>query len=202
MKHKIIVDIIPEQHTGTELESEASIVISNDVDPGKFYNQVKERLLNVNGWHHLAGAVSAKFQAIDSAGKEVERPVEIGDYMRIDIPGPGSKAGDGYDWVKVEVIEEQTENEMQSIGFRVRPTTNPLSQDQSIAHFYGDSATSIFIITREGNTITASIIDRNLLPNTNPESLMDKIRDTAIGLSAIGGFAKIQWQNLADGLVH
>jgi hypothetical protein len=31
--------------------------------------------------------------------------------------------------------------------------------------------------------------------------LTDKIRDTTIGISAIAGFSKIQWQNLANGLV-
>lgn len=87
-------------------------------------------------------------------------------------------------------------------GFRVRPVANPLGDKKSIAHFYDDSATSNFIITREGKKITASIIDKNLVPNDDTQSLTDKIRDTAVGMSAIAGFSKIQWQNLANGLVE
>jgi hypothetical protein len=32
--------------------------------------------------------------------------------------------------------------------------------------------------------------------------MVDKVRDVAVGLSAIAGFSKIQWQGLADGLVE
>ena len=202
MKQKIFLDIVPEQQTGSDIESEATTVINDGIDPKTFYDQARQRLLNVNGWHELAGTLSAKFQAVDPGGKEVERPVEKGDYMRINIPGPGNKAGDEYDWVRVEEIQEIEDNDMQSIGFRVRPTNNPLSDDDSTAHFYNDSGTSNFIITREGYKITASIIDRNLSPNTKPDSLIDKIRDAIVGAGAVAGFSKIQWQTLADGLVE
>ncbi|HUS02227.1 MAG TPA: hypothetical protein VMY77_10895, partial [Chitinophagaceae bacterium] len=71
----------------------------------------------------------------------------------------------------------------------------------NIAHFYDDSSTSNFIVTREGKKITASIIDRNIKPNDDTSSVTDKIRGTAIGLSAIAFFSRLQWQGLADGIV-
>ncbi|MBA2249672.1 MAG: hypothetical protein H0W12_05725 [Chitinophagaceae bacterium] len=168
----------------------------------KLHNSLaRERLLNVNNWHHVAGIISAAFQVTDKDGKAADRNIEKGDYVRIDIPGPGSKAGDGYDWVMTEELKEINDNEIQSIGFRVRPAANPLSDEKSIAHFYDDTATSNFIITRSGNKVTASIIDHNVQPNDETVSLTDKIRDTAVGMSAIGAFSKIQWQKLANGLV-
>ncbi len=201
MIKKDFLNIIPDQYTGKEIEAEAFIELKNEKDAAIFYETAKERLLNVNKWHKVTGIISAGFQAIDKNGNEAERPVVKGDYMRVDIPGPGNKEGDGYDWVLIEELKEVSDDDTQSIGFRVRPVANPLNAKKGIAHFYNESATSSFIITREGKKITANIIDRNIKANSDTTSLTDKIRDTAIGMSAIAGFSKLQWQNLAEGLV-
>lgn len=193
--------IIPEQYTGKEIVTEASSVFTDDGEAIRFYDLAKQRLLNCNNWHKVAEGISATFHLVNKDGDEVSGKAKKGDYLKIDIPGPGNKAGDGYDWVKIEELKEISENDVQSIGFRVRPTANPNGETDGIAHFYSESATSNFIITREANKVTATIIDRNTQPNKNTGSAMDKVRDTAIGISALAAFSKIQWQNLADGLV-
>ncbi len=202
MNHKDFLGIIPTQYTGKEVEAEDSVELNNAEEAVLFYEEAKRRLLNVNQWHQVAGMVSARFQAMDGNGSALERSVKQGDYMRVDIPGPGSKAGEGYDWVKVEEVKELQKEPMQSIGIRVRPVANPTSNENSIAHFYDESATSTFIITREGNKVTANILDRNLKPNEDNASLTDKIRDTTVGIGAIGMFSKVQWNRLASGLVE
>ena len=83
----------------------------------------------------MAGMISATFQVCDRNGNEVTRNVQEGYLLRVDIPGPGSKKGDGYDWVLVEELKEITENEVQSIGFRVRPAANPSADKKHIARF-------------------------------------------------------------------
>lgn len=201
MKNKNYTGIIPAQNSGEEIEAEASVDLKDRNIANIFYNEVKKRLLNVNSWHHTAGLLSAKFRVMDAYGKEVNRNVQKGDYLKIDIPGPGSKEGDGYDWVTVEELNEVNENEIQSLGFRVRPTTNPAGDKKHIAHFYDESSTSCFIIILDGKKVTAYIIDNNLKPNDDTHSLTDKMRHTAVGMSAIASFSKIQWQNLANGLV-
>ena len=60
---------------------------------------MKDRLQNVNQWKEYAGNISADFRLVDKAGREVQRQAKKGDYFKIDIPGPGSQSGDGYDWV-------------------------------------------------------------------------------------------------------
>ena len=132
----------------------------------------------------------------------MNREVEKGDYLRINIPGPGSKQGDGYDWVLVEELKEINKETLQSVGFRVRPTENPFSEKKETAHFYSKEATSTFIIIREYSTLISWIVDRNLLPNTDSSSVIDKVRDVVVGVSAIAGFSKVQWQGLADGLIE
>lgn len=201
MKQKDFTGIVPDQYTGEEIETRSSIDLKNENEAKAFYEIAKGRLLSVNNWHFIAGIVSGHFQLTDAHGEKLNRNVEIGDYFRIDIPGPGSSEGDGYDWVYVEDLKEINEENVQSIGFRVRPSQNPLGDKNEIAHFYTDDATSNFIVTREGNTVTAIIIDRNLKPNDESESIADRVRHVAVGIGAIGLFSKIQWKSLADGLV-
>jgi len=202
MKHNDYTGIIPAHYTGKEIVADDSTGLKNDNEARNFYDAAKEKLLNVNNWHRIAGIVSARFQVTDPGGNEVNRNVQKGDFIRIDIPGPGSKEGHGFDWVKVEELKEVSEDSIQSIGFRVRPSENPNADEKNIAHFYDDSATSNFIVTREGSKVSASIIDRNLKPNNDTESLADKLRHTAVGMSAIAAFSKIQWENLAKGLIE
>lgn len=201
MKQKDFLKIIPGQYTGSIIEAGASVELEDSNAAMHFFEKAKKRLLCVNNWHDLAGLISAKFQVVDKDGYEVDRAVQKGDYLRINIPGPGSKAGDGYDWVMVEELKELNEGDLQCVGFRVRPASNPSGDQQSIAHFYNDTSTSNFIITRDANKVTTDIIDRNIKPNDDNASLVDKIRDTAVGMSAIASFSKLQWQGLADGLV-
>ena len=201
MKNKNYTGIIPGQYSGEKVEAEAFIELKDKTVALIFYDKVKKRLLNVNNWHHVAGMISAKFHVTNHNGKEVNRNVQKGDYLKIDIPGPGSKEGGGYDWVMVEELKEVDENEIQSMGFRVRPVANPSGDKEHIAHFYDESATSSFIIIRKEKKVIAYIVDNNLKPNDDSHSITDKIRHTAVGMSAIGSFSKIQWQNLANGLV-
>ena len=201
MKQKDFTGIAPAQYTGAEIKTDASVNLKDEAKAKAFYEIAKARLLSVNNWHSLAGIVSGRFQLTNARGEELNRNVEADDYIRIDIPGPGSTEGDGYDWVYVEDMKEITEATIQSIGFRVRPSKNPVGTKNETAHFYTAEATSSFIVTREKNTVTALIIDRNLNPNDEPESMADKIRHVAVGIGAIGLFSKLQWKGLADGLV-
>ena len=202
MEEKNYTGLIPDHETGVTIDSVSSEDFTNAEEAKLFFKTVKARLLAVNNWNEIAGAASAEFQLIDKNGHEVNRNVEKGDYFKIDIPGPGSEAGQGYDWVQVEDLKEVSQQDVDSVGLRVRPSTNPLSKDESIAHFYSEDSTSTFIVTRENNKITATIYDRNTKPNTDSETIMDKVRHVAAGLGAILGGSKLQWKGLAKGLVN
>lgn len=193
--------IFPPQQSGQDMTMTAAVELKHAEDAEQFYFVAKQRLLDVNNWHSIAGGASAKFQLVDADGNEVQRLAQKGDYFRIDIPGPGTKAGDGYDWVKVEELTETDNEHEQSIGLRVRPTSNPFNKSDETAHFYSDKATSNFIVTRENNVINALVVDRNVEPNKDASSVTDKLRDAAVGVGAVSIFSRIQWQHLANGLV-
>ena len=201
MKRKDILGIIPEQFKGQELEVEASQVLNDVTAAQTLYQAAKEKLFSVNNWHQVVEGITARFQIVDQSGNEVSKTVNKGDYLRINIPGPGNKEGDGYDWVVVEEMKEINKEDFQSAGFRVRPTENPFGEKNETAHFYSDETTSSFIIIRENIKVVSWIVDRNMVPNTGSGSLVDKVRDVMVGVSGIAGFSKVQWQGLVDGLL-
>ena len=190
-------NLIPENEEGIETNTESRVDLENKEKANTFFEMVKDRLRHVDVWHELAGKATADFALTDAAGNEISRPVQKGDHFRIDIPAPGSVTGEGYDWVRVEEIEERPDY----LAIMVRPASNPNNKDQDIAHFFSDSATSSFIVKKKGLQITAGVYGRNEKPNTAVNRAVDKIRNTAIATGAVAGFSKIQWKSLVNGLV-
>jgi hypothetical protein len=155
-------------------------------------------MLNVNIWHKLSGFASAEFQLKDEQGMASHRLAEIGDYFQIDIPGPGPSAGDGYDWVQVEAIEDHSDPdaEDESYGMRVRACKNPNKGGDDTAHFFTSDATSTFIIERKGNTVSVSYHGRNEVLNTDMNKLKDTVRNVIVGAGAMAGISELQWSRL------
>lgn len=189
--------LTPENEKGIQTNTESSREMETEQDAIQFFSTLKQRLVNVNGWHDIAGSATASFQLTDEKGREADRELRIGDHFRISIPGPGTVTGSGFDWVKVEKIEDNED----CLAIHVRPATNPLNEDESIAHFFGDDATSTFLVKREGNKVTAGVYGRNEQPNTEAEKTVDKIRNVAVATGAVAGFSKLQWKSLVNGLV-
>jgi len=79
-------------------------------------------MFNVNQWDKICGKLSAVFNLTDEKGNGIEGAPKFGNYFKIDIPDPGTASGDGYDWVRVEGVDEnQDKNEdTESISIRVR----------------------------------------------------------------------------------
>ena len=195
-------DLVPQQETGAQSNTEAVRSFETREAATDFFGKLKDRLLNVDNWHTLAGKATADFVLTDNSGEEVDRPVQQGDHFKIDIPGPGTATGEGYDWVQVESIEEERTKEGETLAVQVRPATNPLNDKPDVAHFFSDEATSCFMVKRDGTTITAGVYGRNEKPNTGAEALLDKARNVAVATGAISGFAKLQWKSLVEGLVR
>jgi hypothetical protein len=193
---------IPQQNEGAKTDILHSVTAKTRDQALAIFKRAYQRLLNVNLWHKLGGNASAEFELVPSQEKE-HSVARVGDYFKIDIPGPGSQSGDGYDWVRVEKIEDNTDAdaEHESFMMQVRPSQNPESKNESTAHFLTDEATSTFIIEREKNKITASVHGRNELPNTITETFIDKIRNAVIGSTAAMGASKFQWKLLVKGLI-
>ena len=201
MKKKDTPGLVPEQQTGQAIDAASEFECADVESARRFFHVVKNRLQQVNRWHEVGGKLTASFRVVDAAGKEVDRAVQKGDYLKIDIPGPGSVSGEGFDWVQVEAVEEASAPEKEHFGFRVRPAENPLNNKPDVSHFYSPESTSSFTVTRDHSKITAAVFDRNTKVNKPEHSKIDKIRDAVVGTAGIVSFSKIQWKALTDGLV-
>lgn len=195
--------IIPKQQEGAEKNITDSVIATDDTAAGQLYAAARKRLLLVNEWAAICEGLSAEFALTDDAGNEVQREAATGDHFRINIPGPGSKAGNGYDWVRIEAIEEDMDpgGQWQFIALRVRPSENPLEHSGETAHFLTSAGTSSFIVRRDQQIVSAGVYGRNEAPNPSGKGVGDAIRNTMVALGAIGGLANVQWNKLVKGLL-
>jgi len=202
MDEKNYTKTIPEKFDGGNINAESVVQLHNLTAAKELFLLAKKRLMDVNNWKEISEQAVAEFRLTDSQGNEVSGPVQEGMFFRIDIPGPGTETGDGFDWVIVEKISEYQLEDIESFGIRVRPTPNPTNTDQEIAHFYSSQTTSTFTVTRENTKVTAAVYDRNTKANTDDQSFLDKIRNILTGVAGILAFSKIQWESLTSGLVN
>jgi len=192
-------NIIPAQYIGTSMDAlEEKISISTD-EAIACFNRASAKLLTVNEWGNYAGM--SDFQLIDPHGIKAERKAAEGDFIRIDIPGPGTQTGKGYDWVMIKEIRTINEGEQQVLAMTVRPCAHPLAQNGDTAHFLKDAATSTFMIKRDGLRVTAEEHGRNEVPNTTAGTLYDKSRNFMVGMAAKLGLSYPQWKSLVIGLL-
>jgi hypothetical protein len=195
---------VPQQEEGTKKDIDHKVTAADENDARKLFMIARNRLVDVNHWKDFSGAASARFKLTDPGGRELNRTVEKGDLFKIDLPAPGPAEGKGFDWVKVEAIEEtgNPNGEKESIAIRVRPTASPLTPSNETAHFFNEKATSSFVLERKGKEVTAAVFGRNEIPNTETSNVIDKVRNAIVGSTAVLGFSNVQWKNLLKGLIE
>jgi SpoIIAA-like len=196
--------LLPAQVRGESTQTATEVVVTKEEDARYIFERASERLLDVNQWTDYCGSLSAGFQLADDTGKDLQGHAAVNDLIRIDIPGPGPRHGRGYDWVKVEKVEQPVTTATDSLFLlQVRPCAAPLSPTDKIpAHFLEDSATSTFVIERKGNKVTATVFGRNEVPNTAQPEQPDKLRNAVIGTLGAIGLSKVQWKALVQGLLE
>ncbi len=193
--------LVPQQQTGNKMDAQSENIFTDENEAKSFYSKVKSRLLDINNWDKVCGTSASTFQLTLPNGTETDQ-FKVGHLIKIDIPGPGTAAGDGYDWVHIEQIEASDDVDLQEwIGFTVRPCHSPIHPQMGIAHFYSDEATSTFIVGRNGKTIWAEMHGRNEVSNADTDQIFDGLRNAMVGWTAKVGLSYPQWKLLVDGLV-
>ncbi len=193
---------IPQQYTGRQIDVVEEIELSSEAVATAFFKLVKRRFLCVNQWGEIAQLPMSTFKLTDSLGEEVSRLATKGDFIKIDIPGPGSSLGQGYDWVYIEELEEKEDSDVEFVVMRVRPAANPQHNSADVAHFLEDTATSTFQIKRIGNIVYAEEHGRNENVNSKTDNFIDNLRNTVVGLGAKLGLSYPQWKSLVKGLLR
>ncbi|HEY0029672.1 MAG TPA: hypothetical protein VGC65_02850 [Bacteroidia bacterium] len=204
MKKENKQKIVPAQEEGTETGAKQETIATTAEEAHKIFTTAKNRLLTIEHWSDYSKIAIAKTMLCDDHGALIGRKPEIGDYIRIDLAGPGPKAGDGYDWVRIEEMKDcfSLEEDEESFAFRVRPASNPSNPDGDVSHFYTSDATSTFIIERKGKKVSASEIGRNEIPNTDTEKTVDNVRNAVVAAGGRIGLSSAQWSLLMAGILE
>ncbi|MBS1526052.1 MAG: hypothetical protein JST19_10415 [Bacteroidetes bacterium] len=200
---KTAIEQLPPQETGRQTDFTHAHQYDTLEAAHKAFQVAAGRLLSVNNWHEYSGEASAKFTLCNNQGTEVDVMAEEGFFISIDLPGPGSHAGDGLEWAMIEklVSDGNSHSAEEYVLMTVRPVPDPHKPGTEIAHFYKDASTSTFIVRRDGMAVSAGAHGRNETPNNEEVDLYDKVRNTAIALMARVGLSGMQWQKLVNGLI-
>ncbi|WP_129715842.1 hypothetical protein [Pedobacter sp. SYP-B3415] len=192
---------VPGQKKGAQMDAVERITLPNTEAAEAFYQLVRRRLLDIDRWGEMSKLPMSAFKLFDYAGRPAERQPADGDFIRIDIPGPGTRTGEGYDWVIVEEVREDKDENTEVTTLRVRPSGHPLGDSENTAHFLKDTATSTFQVKRIGNEVTAEEHGRNEQANLETGNMLDNIRNAFVGFGAKLGFSYPQWKSLVAGLL-
>lgn len=137
-----------------DMKSNASAVktFGNEAMAKAAFDAQKTCLADVNRWSSLSGAENASFALMGPDGQAVQRSAEVGDRIRIKLPGSPT-----FDWVQIETIEDAPDR----FAITVRPTYDPTQQplDKSTtAHFFTREATNTFSVEKQGNEVRARVL--------------------------------------------
>ena len=168
------------------------------------YRMIKRNFLAINHWKDLGRKGSAEFKLYDSDGNfKTTQPIE-GDFIRIDIPGPGDFKAKGYDWVRIIKLtyEFGLKDELECLTMVTQPSQEPSDRSDHIAHFYSKKSTASFRIAKGKDFVRVGIYGRNELSNVSDPGFFGRIRNFFIASGGFVHLTKLQWSELADGLIN
>ena len=193
---------VPVQKKGAFHDTESKRSFESAELVANHFEILKDRFFSIHRWKEYGGDLSADFRLFDCVGSYVDRMPRKGDYIRIDIPGPGDIKAKGYDWVEVMKIDDRCYgDELERYLLVCRPSAVPQSNEEHIAHFYARESSSSFIISRGIDYIKAGIYGRNEVPNISRTGFFGRIRNLLVSIGGFVQLTKIQWKTLADGFL-
>lgn len=193
---------VPVQKKGAFHDNESKRSFESAELVANHFEILKDRFFSIHRWKEYGGDLSADFRLFDCVGSYVDRMPRKGDYIRIDIPGPGDIKAKGYDWVEVMKIDDRCYgDELERYLLVCRPSAVPQSNEEHIAHFYARESSSSFIISRGIDYIKAGIYGRNEVPNISRSGFFGRIRNLLVSIGGFFQLTKIQWKSLADGFL-
>ena len=167
------------------------------------YEILKHRLQAVNKWHTFSEKIRAEFFLVNPNTFLETTSFSTGNLVKIDIPGPPSPSGKGYDWTEItEIQEDENDDNYQFYAFTLRPCANPETKSDTISHFYNAEATNTFVIRRLGNCIYIEAHGRNQTENTSDVPLLDQVRNKAIAVGSKLGLGSLNWLGFTSALLE
>lgn len=202
MNYKIdIQDFLPVNKIGSENNAATSLTFETETEASNRFRILTQNLLKINDWSVNAGKNPTEFFIYNKNFQEKQLLAEEGNLVKIKIPAPENKLGEGFDWVIVRKIEVINQTDLEALLLQMKPHQCPENADKGIAHFYTDDATSTFVLAKKNKTIQFSIHGRNEIPNTEKVGFINSLRNFFVASGGIFGGSKLQWQNFSEEFV-
>ncbi len=167
-----------------------------------YFKTVVERLISVKDWCSYSDKVKTKFVIINSDTAQETNEFDTGNMIRIEIPGPGTASGKGYDWTKIiDITTNKDDAELPFFAMTLKPCSPPNANNEVIAHFYKEKSSNTFVIRRIGDCIYAEVHGRNETINISDVPLLDSIRNIGINMGTKIGLGGLNWLALTEGLL-
>lgn len=163
------------------------------------YDHAISRLLNINHWNTISPAGEDTFRIMSAQLKQQRRKARLGDYVRIAMPAPANADGEGYDWVQVVTLKFSSGKRKEQCLLTLQPCAMP--GHTNTAHFFSHAATSTFLLTRNGQTVSAEYYGHNEQPNTDTSGIKTTVRNVAVAAGAMLGISDTLWKPLIEGLL-
>ncbi|GEQ85882.1 hypothetical protein ULMS_13900 [Patiriisocius marinistellae] len=167
------------------------------------YSELYKRLKAINNWESFSDKVKASFYLVDAKTLKITTTFKTGNFVKIDIPGPGNPSGNGFDWTDIINVQESKENDdYPFLTFTLKPCKSPENSKDVVAHFFDDESTNTFVVRRMGTYLFAEVHGRNQQKNIKDIPLKDTIRNAAILMGNTIGLAGLNWLGLTDALLQ
>ena len=197
---KTIINQIPSQIKGN---SRDSISCRENDDALIIFNEVKNRLINVNNWYNFTSITNLHFQLSDINKNPIERFALKNDLIKIEfLKDKKSRILKIImnDWVVVDEIMEIENQEYQCFILRLKPYQS--SSKREIKHFYNSEASNTFILYQKENLVILSIHGRNEYPNFKSNSKFHLFRNIMMANLGLIGVDRFLWDNFAENILN
>lgn len=190
-----IQDLVPENKIGSKNNASAFFICQSENEALDRFLKLSNDLLNINKWNVKSGENPTEFYTYHKAKSELAKE---NDLVKMKIPAPVNKLGNGFDWVMISKIEKVEKTDKKALLLQMKPHSCPENSNGNIAHFYTEDATNTFILAKKNNILQFSIHGRNEIPNTKKIGLMHSLRNFLVARGGVFGGSKIQWQDFAE----
>ncbi|MES2478674.1 MAG: hypothetical protein V4561_06295 [Bacteroidota bacterium] len=197
--------IIPKQSGAAETKTILRKKCSSEIQAVRLFRMASERLLDINNWGFFVSKMNAIFSLTDNQGGSIShKQPEVGNLIRMQLPGPPNADGSGYDWVRIEKIEREKDRfkKKESLVLSVRPIENPLDKKKETnASLYTIDATSTFAVIRKNKTIWVLELGRHTMASFKSHSTFSQLRNYCVTFAAYIGLFTSQWKALLNGIL-
>ncbi|MFC7347065.1 hypothetical protein ACFQO9_10095 [Chryseobacterium zhengzhouense] len=186
---------IPSQVRGGSQDTESIRKFSSSEEVDLKFDILKKRFFEITKWSEYCPN-GAEFKLYDTAGEQINRSPEIGDYIKILPTKINNPKTENYYWVRIDLIDKSNPDR---IMLQFRPSKLPGNEFAGKTfHFHSAAATSTFVISKGSDYIKMAVYERNQQPNKNT-TFANSIKNM---ISSVFGTSKIRWKSLTDELIN